>query len=80
MATEPVVEAVELDAAHDSEGLVILTFRYEGGGRSRLQLPGEGLGRLLRSLGLARADDLVGRRFSELAPGLPANAGDERPQ
>ncbi len=72
-ATEAIVESVGFEVAHDSDGLLVVGLRYPNGGRSQLQLEGRGVGRLLATLGLEAAQDLVGRRFSELAPGLPVN-------
>jgi hypothetical protein len=73
--TEAIVESLGFDVAHDSDGLLILTLLFPNGGRSDLQLEGEALSLLLARLGLDQPEELVGRRFSELAPALPANSG-----
>lgn len=73
--TEAIVEHLGFDVAHDSDGLLIVTLLFPNGGRSDLQLEGEALSLLLARLGLDTAEELVGRRFSELAPALPANSG-----
>lgn len=68
------VEAVGFEVAHDSDGLLVLTLRYPNGAQDQLSVPGAALGRLLSGLGLETARELVGRRFSEIAPALPLNA------
>ena len=72
--TEAVVVEVGFDVAHDSDGLLVVTLRYPNGASSRLQLEGAAIARLIETLGLESVEQLVGRRFSELAPGLPVNA------
>lgn len=70
---EAVVEAVALDVAHDSEGLLVITLRFPNGARSKLPLEGGAVADLLRKLELDSVRDLKGLPFSRLAPGLPTN-------
>lgn len=72
--SEATVEAVGFEVAHDSDGLLVVTLRFPNGAKSQLHLSGAALGRVLESLRLTSAHQLVGRRFSEIAPGLPTNA------
>ncbi len=74
-SAEAVVAEVGFDVAHDSDGLLVVTLRFPNGARSQLQLEGAAIARMIEALGLESVEDLVGRPFSELAPGLPVNAG-----
>lgn len=73
--SEAIVAEVGFEVAHDSDGLLVVTLRFPNGARSQLQLEGTAIARVIETLGLESVHDLVGRPFSELAPGLPVNAG-----
>jgi hypothetical protein len=71
---EAVVADVGFGVDHDSDGLLIVTLRFPNGARSQLQLEGAAIARVIEALELTSVRDLIGRPFSELAPGLPVNA------
>lgn len=71
--SEAIVEAVGLDVAHDSDGLLMITLRFPNGALSKLPLDGSAVADLLRQLGLESVRDLKGLAFSQLAPALPTN-------
>jgi len=79
MTEEARVVDVLLEAAPDSEGLVVVVLSYPNGARSQLQLNGEATSRLVEALSLDTVRDLVGRPFSAIAKALPANAQAEAP-
>ena len=72
-AEEARVVALEFETAHDSEGLVVVVLAHANGARSHLRLDGEAVRGLIETLSLGSVGDLEGLRFSEIAPGLPAN-------
>ena len=71
--SEAIVEAVALDVAHDSDGLLMITLRFPNGALSKLPLEGSAVADLLRQLDLDSVRDLTGLPFSRLAPALPTN-------
>ena len=77
-AAEAHVVRVRLDAAHDSEALAIVVLRFANGAESQLQLDGDAVAHLLRTLEIASIEALVGQPFSAIAPALPANRASTR--
>ena len=74
MADEARVVDVLLGTAHDSESLLVLVLEFPNRARSQLQLDSAGTRRIVEDLALVTVRDLIGRRFSEIAHALPANA------
>lgn len=60
------IDAIRLTATHDGEAAMVVELRFPAGGRSRVQLDGEGLRKVMARAGVADASELVGRSWSVL--------------
>lgn len=66
----PVIVSCTIGPGHDGRAEVVAELLYPNGGRSRLSLAEEALGRAVDAAGLSTLDELTGRPWTVLLGGM----------
>lgn len=64
--SEGVISAISLTPTHDGEAALVVELSFPGGGRSKVQMDGEGARKALARAGVASAAELIGKPWSVL--------------
>lgn len=75
-----VIDSVEVAAAHDGEAELVVTLRYDNGGRSRVALDESAARHLLQATGAIGPQSLIGQGWEHVRDALQASSARHQSQ